>query len=267
MKFKAYLDGIKVKPESICIIWLGQAGFLFKTPGGKVIAIDPYLTDYVYRLFEKDYGYGFKRMAAPVFQPGDIDIDYLFSSHEHGDHLDVDALKVMLSDKRTALYANTESMKLVAEAGVPLDRIRIIRKDMTLDFDEFKLIITMADHGDLCKDAMGFIFDFGFVRIYYSGDTAYNKTVLQKGIDLKPQIALLPINGAFGNLNAEEAAMLANDLSAKVCLPHHFWTFPLHNGEKGSPMDAIELFPKLAPDCELKMFYPGEAYIYTAPEK
>jgi len=266
MTFKAYMDSIRVKPGSICIVWLGQAGFLLKAPNGKVIAIDPYLTDYVYKLFHKEHGYGFKRMTAPVFRPGDIEIDYLFSSHEHGDHLDVDAVAKLLNNKRTVLFANKESMKIAAEAGVPLDKIKIIRKDMTIDFDEFKLIITTADHGELCRDAMGFIFDFGFVRIYYSGDTAYNKDVLQKAIDVKPEIALLPINGAFGNLNAEEAAKLADDMHSKVCIPHHFWTFPLHKGEKGDPMDAIELFPKFAPDCKLVMLYPGEAYIYGKPE-
>ena len=263
MKFKDYLESITVKPGSVCIIWLGQAGFLLKTAGGKVIVIDPYLTDYVYKILGSEYGYGFKRMTAPLFQPGEIGIDYLFSSHEHGDHFDVDALKELVEDKRMAMYANAESIKVAAEAGIPRDRIRLMGKDMTLDFSEFKLITMTADHGELCRDAMGFIFDFGFVRIYYSGDTAYNKAVLQKAIDMKPQVALLPINGAFGNLNAEEAAKLATDLNAKVCLPHHFWTFPLHNGEKGSPMDAIELFPKFAPDCALKMLYPGEAYIYS----
>jgi L-ascorbate 6-phosphate lactonase len=262
MGFKAYLDGIEVKPETICVIWLGQAGFLLKTAGGRIIVIDPYLTDYVYKLFKDEHGYGFKRMTAPAFQPGEIEIDYLFSSHEHGDHLDVDAVTVLLDNKKTALFTNKESMKIASDAGVPLEKIRLIRKDMTIDFDEFKLIVTKADHGELCRDAMGFIFDFGFARVYYSGDTSYNRAVLDTAIGMQPEIALLPINGAFGNLNAEEAARLADDLKARVCIPHHFWTFPLHKGEKGDPMDAIEAFPKLAPDCRLVMLYPGEAFIY-----
>jgi len=260
--FKTYLDNIKVKQNSICIIWLGQAGFLLKMHSDKVIAIDPYLTDYVYRLFHKEYGYGFKRMTASVFKPGEIEIDYLFSSHEHGDHLDGDAIFELLNNNRTVLFANKESMKIAVEADVPLDKIRHIREDMTIGFDEFKLIITSADHGEICKDVMGFIFDFGFVRVYYSGDTCYNKEVLKKAIDLQPQIALLPINGAFGNLNAEDAAKFANDMKSKVCIPHHFWTFPMHKGEKGDPVDAIELFPKYAPGCKLVMLSPGEAFIY-----
>ena len=241
---------------------MGQAGFLLKTPGNKVIAIDPYLTDYVYKLLKKDYGYGFKRMTASVFKPGEIEIDYLFSSHEHGDHLDVDAIFELLNNKRTMLYANAESKKIAVGAGVPEEKITLIKKDMAISFDEFELIVTTADHGEICNDAMGFIFDFGFLKVYYSGDTCYNVKVLKKAIDLKPQVALLPINGAFGNLNAEDAAKLANLMQSKVCIPHHFWTFPLHKGEKGDPIDAIKAFPEYAPDCRLVMLSPGEAFMF-----
>jgi L-ascorbate 6-phosphate lactonase len=255
------LDNIKVGNKSVCIIWIGQAGFLLKTPGGKIIAIDPYLTDYVYKLLNKEYGYGFKRMTASVFQPGEIEIDYLFSSHEHGDHLDADAVFELLNNSRTTLYANAESKKIAVKSNVPQEKIILIKKDMTISFDEFTLIVTAADHGEFCNDAMGFIFDFGFVKVYYSGDTC-NSEVLKRAIGLKPQVALLPINGAFGNLNAVDAAKLANEMQSKVCIPHHFWTFPLHKGKKGDPIDAIEAFPKYAPGCRLVMLSPGEAFIY-----
>jgi L-ascorbate 6-phosphate lactonase len=251
-----------VDQKSICIIWIGQAGFLLKTPGSKIIAIDPYLTDYVYKLLNKDYGYGFKRMTASVFKPGEIVIDYLFSSHEHGDHLDVDAIFELLNNNRTTLYANAESKKIAVDAKVPEEKITLIKKDMALSFDEFELIVTEADHGEFCKEAFGFIFDFGFTKVYYSGDTCYNSKVLKKAIDLKPQVALLPINGAFGNLNAEDAARLANRMQSKVCIPHHFWTFPLHKGEKGDPIDALKAFPEYAPGCRLVMLSPGEAFMF-----
>jgi L-ascorbate 6-phosphate lactonase len=235
---------------------------LLKTPGNKIIAIDPYLTDYVYKLLNKDYGYGFKRMTASVFKPGEIDIDYLFSSHEHGDHLDVDAIFELLNSKQTMLYSNAESKKIAVGAGVPKEKIILIKKDMAISFDEFELVVTSADHGEFCKEAFGFIFDFGFAKVYYSGDTCYNSNVLKKAIELKPQIALLPINGAFGNLNAEDAAKLADRMKSKVCIPHHFWTFPLHKGEKGDPIDAIKAFPEYAPDCRLVMLSPGEAFMF-----
>ena len=265
MAFKDSIRNTKVQSGTLLIVWLGQAGFLIKTPGGKTLAVDPYLTDSVYHLMKKDYGYGFKRMTAPLFEPGEVEIDYLFCSHEHGDHLDTEALPVLLSHTGTVLYGNEASIKVAVEAGACIDKTRIIKRDETADFDEFKLMIMAADHGELSKEAMGFVFDFEFVKIYYSGDTCYNKETLQKAIDLKPEVALLPINGAFGNLNAMEAAVLAADLNARLCIPHHFWTFPMHKGEKGDPMDAVEAFAKLAPHCELKLLTPGEILIYPYP--
>ena len=44
-------------------------------------------------------------------------------------------------------------------------------------------IVTAADHGEFCNDAMGFIFDFGFAKVYYSGDTCYNLKVLKNDKD------------------------------------------------------------------------------------
>ena len=119
MAFKTTLSGLKVEPGSLGIFWLGQAGFLFKTPAGKVIVVDPYLSDYVYKILGKENGNGFKRMTAPLFDPGDIKIDYLFASHEHGDHLDVDAMQLLLKDGRTPLFTNTESARIISEAGAP----------------------------------------------------------------------------------------------------------------------------------------------------
>ena len=261
---QAVLDGILPHPGSICIIWVGQAGFLIKMPSGKVIAIDPYLSDSVYELFREEYGYGFKRMTAPLFNPGDVIIDYLFVSHEHGDHLDTDAIEGLMAGGRTALYCNAESREIAVGKQVAQEKITVIEKDTIVDLDEFKVIITSADHGELCANALGFVFDFGFTRVYYSGDTAFNLEALGKAIDMKPEVALLPINGAFGNLNASEAARLAFALQACVCIPHHFWTFPLHAGSEGGPMDAIKSFPKEAPECRLVLLTPGEPFIYPA---
>ena len=35
------------RKDELALFWLGQAGFLIKTPAGRAIAIDPYFSDYV----------------------------------------------------------------------------------------------------------------------------------------------------------------------------------------------------------------------------
>ena len=51
-----------VPENAVAMWWLGQAGFAFKTPAGKVVFVDPYLSDAVERLF------GFKRLSLPPIE-------------------------------------------------------------------------------------------------------------------------------------------------------------------------------------------------------
>ena len=71
--------------------------------------------------------------------------------------------------------------------------------------------------------------DRGKKRIYAVGDSAYRDALIHEktiGADL----VILPINGAFGNLNETEAAFLAKNLQAGTVIPSHFWNFAEHGG-------------------------------------
>jgi len=259
MRFSKYIETVEVPENKVALFWVGQAGFALKTHGGKLIAIDPYLTDFVRQTLTED-GDTFKRMAAPIFEPDEIAFDILLSSHEHGDHFDLYALPALMTEK-TEVYANADSIAAAKAEGIDTSKVHEIAKNQVLDMGEFKLHVMDCNHGALAPNAMGFILDFGFVKIYYSGDTCYDRERLAKAIEMQPEIALLPINGAFGNLNAKDAAYLAKDLKAKVCVPHHFWTFPMHTSELGDPLTAYRLFPEIVPECKLQLMTPGEAMI------
>lgn len=253
MSFKERFDAWEVPQGKVGIVWVGQAGFLFKTSGGKKIALDPYVTDYTHRAIGTDV---YIRMAAPVFEPGDIDFDYYFISHEHPDHTDVDGYDKNVGTA-TKVFGNPETLELLKDEKKDPKDYSVIKVGDVLELDGFKVTITQADHGPMVKHALGFMFDFGCATVYYGGDTAYTKEILQPALDMEPQIALLPINGAYGNLNAVEAAVLARDLKAKVCIPHHFWMFPDHVANNGEPMSALKYFPMIAPDCQLFLNTPG----------
>ena len=51
--------------------------------------------------------------------------------------------------------------------------------------------------------------------------------------------------------------ILAGKLGCKVCVPCHFWTFPLHHGD---PQQIIDSIAEKAPDCELKLLCQGEYF-------
>ncbi len=258
MAFRERFNDWKVPEGKLGVVWLGQAGFMFKLGNGKVIMLDPYLTDYTFKAIGEA---GFIRMTAPLFDPEDIHADYLLSSHEHQDHLDLDALPV-LATPETKVFANSDSIKMVKDAGINVADLTQLEAGDCVKTDDFTLYATKADHGALAPRAMGFMLDFGFVKVYYSGDTCLNREVLKPSIDMHPELALLPINGAYGNLNAVDASLLARDMKCKYCIPHHFWTFPAHNAPMGDPSTALRYFPEIAPDCRLDLVSPGQLLLY-----
>ncbi|MCL1854732.1 MAG: MBL fold metallo-hydrolase [Clostridia bacterium] len=241
------------------LFWLGQAGFVCKTAGGKLIVIDPYFSDYVQRIIPEE-GLGFKRLSPPPCNADDLSIDALIISHEHGDHFDVDAMPLMLKNERMHVYTNKVVYAELLHMKVPETRLHLMEKGMSLLlWEELRLTAVDCDHGDLTPEALGFILDFSFTKVYYAGDTAYSPDRLEAAIQAKPEVALLPINGAYGNLNGITASRYAALLQSKVCVPCHFWTFPLHNGD---PQEIIENLPKQAKNCSLQLLCQGEGFRY-----
>lgn len=225
LRVQGFMENVRATetgPGTLCVFWLGQAGFMIKTPLGKLITIDPYLSDYC------EHAIGFKRIMLSVLPPEELETDYLFISHEHGDHLDEDLFKMLNTNEAIRILGPESCRKPVKEAGIPPDRFTLLVENQSMDFGEFKVLPVKADHGDLTPSALGFIFDFGFAKVYFAGDTAYSPDKLRKVFEIRPEIALLPINGEYGNLNSAEAIKLAEEIGAKVLIPCHYWTFIEH---------------------------------------
>lgn len=256
MRFIESVRQTGVKPGEAALFWLGQAGFLIKTAEGKQIAIDPYFSDCVQRLIPEE-GLGFKRLTPPVCEASELDLDVLIISHEHNDHFDVDAIKDLVKAK-TKVYTNGLVAEEMERMGFDKAKLHVMKKGQWEEEEEFKILPVDCDHGELAPEALGFILDFGFSRIYYAGDTALTLERLQVPIEMKPEVAILPINGAFGNLDGKEAAKYAGLLKCQVCIPCHFWTFPLHHGD---PQQIIDGIGADAPDCKLVILCQGEGYL------
>jgi len=78
--------------KEVELYWLGQSGFLFRTPE-VVWVIDPYLSNSLAAKY-RDHQFSHERMEPPPIAIRDLpQLDYLFCTHIHGDHLDVPTLE------------------------------------------------------------------------------------------------------------------------------------------------------------------------------
>jgi L-ascorbate 6-phosphate lactonase len=247
-----------VEPGSLAIFWIAQAGFVYKTPAGKVIYVDPYLTNCVNRLLG-DVAYGFKRITPTLIEPDEVEADLVACTHAHPDHLDVDAVPVMARDSRLHFAAAPDCREEFKQLNVPPDRYTILKLGDTLECGDCTLTAVFADHGSQTPDALGFLLQVGEIRVWQVGDTAYRPDRWQAIFSMGIDVIIPPINGAFGNLDGIQAAQLAGDAGAKIAIPCHFWMFAEHGG---SPAQFLDACRQVAPSTLPRLMSQGELFVY-----
>ncbi len=234
----------RVNPGEVAMFWLGQAGFLLKDAQGHQFAIDPYLTDCGERLK------GFKRLSPKLLEPQHLVPDVYLTTHFHFDHYDYDAIATVSANSKTLFCGPPTCVTLLEQEGIAPERIRRITPGDELVHEGIRVTATQADHGDMAPDAIGAVVEMGGQRIYFSGDTAYHPEYVAMVAALKPDVAVLSINGTFGNMDAETGARFARELGVKTAIPCHFWTFAEHRGDPLVFRQLLEAPPHCAtPVC------------------
>lgn len=219
--------------------WLGQAGFLIQTREGTRIAIDPYLSDSCQRQV------GFKRMVPAPVAPENFSADYLLISHEHQDHLDTDLFSLIQHREGMKIFVNPGCMPVLADNDLSTENVQVVEAGQRCTLGEITVRFLRADHGDAAPDALGFLLDIDGKTIYFAGDTALTPELLAPAIAAKPDVALLPINGMYGNLDAKDAARLAGMLECRMVIPCHYWMFVEHGACPFEFKKAMEQYPDI----------------------
>lgn len=243
----------EVPSASVRIWWLGQAGFAFKTHSGKIVYVDPYLSDAVERLF------GFKRLSLPPITAEEVRADWIILTHEHADHLDPDAIPIIARRNRSCRFAvSAGCVPGLGKAGVTARRQIILRPLQTQDLGELIVRPIAADHGEDCPTALGMVLDFDGIRVFVTGDTAMRLNRLEPVRVPTPDLVIPCINGGFGNMNHLDAAQLVQQMNPRYAIPCHYWTF----AEQGAadPGGFVHACRQFCPEVQALLLKPGEAF-------
>ena len=211
-------------PEGGIAIWfLGQNGWVVKSPGGTVIAVDPYLSD-----INKGRRPGIdSARQLPIFiEPSDLRVDLFLCTHSHIDHACPITIAGAL-EAGTPLFAGpTETQGVFENAGVPEHRRMITFANQEFTLDDFTITGTFAlptDDTDL--NHMGFVIAVkDGPRFYITGDTA-PVGLIRTARKHAPHLMAVCINGGYSNLSHWEAAEFVRDIDPEIAFPCHYDMF------------------------------------------
>ena len=227
------------------IRWLGHAGFIVSTPGGKTIIIDPWIVD---------------NPLCPVKLDEVTTANIVLVTHDHFDHVG-NAVDIVNKTGAT-LIAQYEVLNILKkDFGLTGDRLIFVSFEMNIGgsatIEGITITMTQAAHSAGTGTPAGYIIKLedGTV-IYHAGDTGIfdSMRLLDElyGVDL----ALLPIGNVF-TMGPGQAAKALTLLKPKKVIPMHYKTFPIL---EQSADRFVELARKEAPEVEVIVLEPGQEY-------
>ncbi len=206
------------------LTFAGQAGFIIESKNGYRIGIDLYLSDCCNRYF------GFKRLLPFLYNPLEVDLDLLITTHSHYDHFDPDSIPLIMSCSKTKLLCARDCYSEVDRLGLQQKRVTYLSQHDSFEECGIYIKALPCDHGSETPDAIGLLIQVDGKKIYIAGDTCFREDYLSNRELYHCDIMIMPINGAFGNLNETEGAKAASIVAPKLCIPCHFWNFIEHGG-------------------------------------
>jgi L-ascorbate metabolism protein UlaG (beta-lactamase superfamily) len=219
------------------LTWYGHAAFILKTPGGTVLAIDPWLTNP--SAVDRD----------AVSKLGKV--DFILVSHGHSDHVG-DTMEIARRSGARLVAGYDLANALVAE-GFPAGQAPITLKGnmggtIQLAEDVSVTIVPAIHSSGIRKEggtvpyagsATGFVIHVkGGPNIYHTGDT-----------DVSVEMQLIPerwtidymlacIGGHF-TMDPVGAARAAQLTRARVIVPMHYGTYPMLKGTPAALQEAL----------------------------
>jgi len=254
----ADVEGFTPPPGSVAVWFIGQAGFIIKFASGTVCYLDPWLSD---------LSGGPRAYPIPLDPHLVTNCDILFTSHDHGDHIDVDADPIIMRQSPQATWiAPRGAEAFVRRLGGTEERTLLLDGDDAITVRDVRITAVPSTHyGFFAEERytpaeeawyatipahlpperrgterfLGFVLECDGVTIYHAGDNNGYRGFLER-LARWPHfdLMLLPINGrdwfreqrgAIGNFTYREAAQVADRAHARLLIPYHYDGFVSNN--------------------------------------
>ena len=219
--------------REMTLTWYGHACVEIRTPGGKVILIDPW----------------FGNPRSPRTADSVDRCDIMLVTHGHGDHMG-EAVAIASRLRPAWPCIHEMSLWLARRLAGGGEAVIGMNKGGTVELDGVKVTMTGADHsaGDwnaagevplYLGEPAGFVVELenGF-SVYHAGDTNVFGDMRLIGELYHPDVALLPIGGHY-TMGPAEAALAVELLGVHHIIPIHYGTFPLLAGTPDALSAAI----------------------------
>jgi L-ascorbate 6-phosphate lactonase len=255
------IRSLRLREDELALFFLGQNTFIIKTPNRTLIALDPYLS--------RNPNWPYIHPEPPI-RPKEVRVDFVFCTHDHIDHTDPATLQLIAEHSpKTVFLGPRESYNRYLATGIAPDRTQCLASGAALPLADFTVTaLHSIPPSREVTTHFGYLFDFGFVKLYNMGDSSPNVvehplSILDEAARSSPEIAILPIVGDFPTRKPEDAFLFASILKPRVVIPCHYGCF---TDRTVDPRAFVELFDDASAIRPVVIDYKG-VYTYPAPEK
>jgi L-ascorbate metabolism protein UlaG (beta-lactamase superfamily) len=223
--------------------WLGHATFIFHTPGGKRIIMDPWIAT---------------NPSCPDSAKHVGPLDLMLITHGHSDHTS-DAVSLgratgahVVAPYELALWLQRKGLQHVTGMN-PGGTLHMLGLAVTMVPAVHSSSVEEDGHVVYTGIATGYVITFeDGATVYFAGDTSVFGDMRLIADMYKPSIAFLPIGDLY-TMGPEQAAKACELLNVAQVVPMHYGTFPALTG---TPAKLRELVGSRTQVLELR---PGES--------
>lgn len=261
--------------------WLGQAGFAVVWRERRWL-IDPYLSDHLARKYAGQEFSHARMTPAPVRAEELPRVDLVLCTHRHGDHLDPETLAVIAArHPRCRLVVPAAELDYARSLGL-LPAVRLVGAEAEQRLTSLgpgapDILPLPAAHEELRRNAagrhhfLGYVLTLvdGGVRLFHSGDCVPYPGLAERLLELRCDVALLPVNGRpeslrgrgiAGNFMLAEAVALCRQAGIPTLVAHHYGMFAFNTI---APTDIDEAALATDPKLRLVRAQCGRRYVLS----